>query len=66
MTFLLPNGIARIKRLGSGLGIRWYVFYPAGTERNQGEKCLTFRKKAEALAFVKSLQAGDFAKRGVA
>jgi len=65
-SFLLPNGIARIKRLGSGLGIRWYVFYPSGIDRHLGEQCKTFMKKAEAVAFVKSLQAGQTTKGGVA
>ena len=58
MTYLLPNGIARIKRLGRGLGVRWFVFYPTGMDCRMGGSCKSFVKKAEALAFVKSLQAG--------
>jgi hypothetical protein len=58
MTYLLPNGIARIKRLGRGLGVRWYVFYPKGMDCRAGASCKSFMKKAEAIAFVKSLQAG--------
>ena len=65
-TFLLPNGIARIKRLGRKYGIRWYVFYPSGIDRHLGELCKSFTKKAEAIAFVKGLQAGHTTKGGIA
>ena len=65
-TFLLPHGIARIKRLGRKYGIRWFVFYPTGMDCNAGGLCKSFTKKAEAIAFVKGLQAGYSAKGGVA
>ena len=66
MTFLLPHGIARIKRLGKGHGVRWYVFYPTGMDCRAGGLCKSFMKQAEAIAFVKGLQAGHSAKGGVA
>jgi len=55
MNISTPRGIARIKRLGTGHGARWYVFLPSTPEKPMGET-YTFQTKVEAVNFAKSLQ----------
>jgi len=55
MNILTPRGIARIKRLGSGRGIRWFVFLPSRQDKPMGE-IYKFFTKAEAIAFAKQIK----------
>jgi len=54
MIIKTSRGIARIKKLGSGLGVRWYVFLPSTQTHVMGE-IYTFMTKTEAVNFVKTL-----------